>query len=378
MPGFDAGFNASSQLSTFTPVNLGSSSTSARGSILGGFNPLDVALSFISDVIGYHRQNKLMDKQYQQSVEQWNRQNEYNSPAAQMARLRAAGLNPDLIYSQMGNGSPAQMMSSEQNVSQHDYGQVLQHSKAQRIAEERLHLDNELAASTISLNESEAEKNRAQARYATSGADWNYRRISSQDIVDDLNRSQIPVNDAQARVLESRVNEIAANIDLLVSKKEYQDVLTAIANIDKAFKTDWWRAEIRLLQSEAHVNDMECQKLEQSIMEMKSSWELRFKNMQHDERINYSKEVMAMATAAVNRWKYTLDEDGNPQVSKGAAAYNALDMAVSLIGKIFHVGVSASSFEGSTQSSNINQNDFYNHSSWSEKRGKGYKVHTGL
>ena len=31
------------------------------------------------------------------NLEQWNRENEYNSPAQQMARLKAAGLNPDMI-----------------------------------------------------------------------------------------------------------------------------------------------------------------------------------------------------------------------------------------------------------------------------------------
>lgn len=40
---------------------------------------------------------------YQRSVEMWNKQNEYNSPAAQMERFKSAGLNPHLIY---GQGSP--------------------------------------------------------------------------------------------------------------------------------------------------------------------------------------------------------------------------------------------------------------------------------
>lgn len=36
----------------------------------------------------------------QWNIDQWNRENEYNSPAAQMARYAAAGLNPNLIYGQ--------------------------------------------------------------------------------------------------------------------------------------------------------------------------------------------------------------------------------------------------------------------------------------
>lgn len=45
---------------------------------------------------------ELAEYQYSQQLEQWNRSNAYNTPQAQMDRLRAAGLNPNLVY---GNGS---------------------------------------------------------------------------------------------------------------------------------------------------------------------------------------------------------------------------------------------------------------------------------
>lgn len=41
------------------------------------------------------------EKAYQRNLQMWNLQNEYNSPTQQMARLRSAGLNPNLVY---GNG----------------------------------------------------------------------------------------------------------------------------------------------------------------------------------------------------------------------------------------------------------------------------------
>lgn len=41
---------------------------------------------------------ELADYQYSQDLEQWNRANQYNSPIAQMERLKAAGLNPNLVY----------------------------------------------------------------------------------------------------------------------------------------------------------------------------------------------------------------------------------------------------------------------------------------
>lgn len=42
---------------------------------------------------------ELAQYQYEKNLEMWNRQNEYNTPAAQVARLREAGLNPVLAMS---------------------------------------------------------------------------------------------------------------------------------------------------------------------------------------------------------------------------------------------------------------------------------------
>lgn len=44
--------------------------------------------------------------QHDYAIDDWNRNNEYNSPAAQMGRFKEAGLNPNLIYGQMTQ-SPA-------------------------------------------------------------------------------------------------------------------------------------------------------------------------------------------------------------------------------------------------------------------------------
>jgi len=42
---------------------------------------------------------------YQRSMQQWNMQNAYNTPQAQMQRFAAAGLNPNLIYGQGSGGN---------------------------------------------------------------------------------------------------------------------------------------------------------------------------------------------------------------------------------------------------------------------------------
>lgn len=57
---------------------------------------------------------QLANMQNQWNLEQWNRENNYNSPVAQMSRYAQAGLNPDLIYSKdnLAGASPAMTSGS--------------------------------------------------------------------------------------------------------------------------------------------------------------------------------------------------------------------------------------------------------------------------
>lgn len=70
----------------------------------------------VSQWINYGFQKRLMGKQYQynemaaenayeRQLDFWTKQNQYDSPASQIRRLRAAGLNPGLINGQLGNTS---------------------------------------------------------------------------------------------------------------------------------------------------------------------------------------------------------------------------------------------------------------------------------
>lgn len=48
---------------------------------------------------------ELAEYSYARDLEQWNRANAYNDPTAQMSRLKAAGLNPAMIYGGQGGGA---------------------------------------------------------------------------------------------------------------------------------------------------------------------------------------------------------------------------------------------------------------------------------
>lgn len=55
---------------------------------------------------------EMYDKQVQTNRENWQLQNEYNAPSAQMERLLAAGLNPNLVYGSGAVGNNASLPSS--------------------------------------------------------------------------------------------------------------------------------------------------------------------------------------------------------------------------------------------------------------------------
>lgn len=74
----------------------------AAAAVSGGLGLADTAVN------NYY--NKKAAKQaYERDIAFWKMQNEYNTPANQMARLKEAGLNPNLIY---GNITPGNSSSS--------------------------------------------------------------------------------------------------------------------------------------------------------------------------------------------------------------------------------------------------------------------------
>lgn len=83
------------------------------GSIMKYMPLISEGSNMASGILGTlltNRANKRMaDTAFQRNVQMWNMQNAYNSPAAQMARFKQAGLNPNLIYGQgtPGNSSAA-------------------------------------------------------------------------------------------------------------------------------------------------------------------------------------------------------------------------------------------------------------------------------
>lgn len=96
--------------------------------------PIDQAAAaaganFLGQAINFYQQGKanaqqigwntiMYNRQRKDAIADWNMQNAYNTPAAQMQRLRDAGLNPNLVY---GNGVQASNASPVRNTDAKGY-----------------------------------------------------------------------------------------------------------------------------------------------------------------------------------------------------------------------------------------------------------------
>ena len=89
--------------------------TGKKGKYLGTKDkiPTDFYLSQLQNEYNIAQQFKMAKYQNELAVQNWNMQNEYNTPAAQAARLKAAGINPYLAMA--GDGSVGQAQGVSQS-----------------------------------------------------------------------------------------------------------------------------------------------------------------------------------------------------------------------------------------------------------------------
>lgn len=232
----------------------------AGSALIGG------ALSGISNLFGAHSQNQSVEKQLAAAREEaektrkwqtsereaqndwnyqlWNANNEYNTPAAVQARLKAAGINPDLYAT---NG--ALQGSSVQAQGGHTpSGPVADTSAWNRykpigsVASQAL-ADTALSAQVAKTNaETEGQKhtNDILSSDASFRDAFNQGQLDTMDSVILVNGSKIKLNDAQASEARSMVEQINASIRKI--KSEIDLLISQAADVDDRV----WERHVRV------------------------------------------------------------------------------------------------------------------------------------
>lgn len=236
-----------------------------------------LGLNFASDLLGgllssgisYSQANKLMTKQQewnrqqaewqnQVNVQNWQMQNEYNTPSNQMKRLQEAGLNPNLMY---GNGSAstgnatgapdaasvnsAPMSAPRANI---DFSRFGTDAMQAAISLRQQDNNDKLAQSQVDYNRAKVATEEAKALNLMAGTDltkWDLdkgQRLfdilkGNEEKRGQLMQSQIDSNtqgiaesNSRIRVNEKTVEEKAANIQLIQERTGLTTMQAALVN----------------------------------------------------------------------------------------------------------------------------------------------------
>lgn len=204
------------------------------------------------------------EKAYQRNIEQWNRENDYNSPAKAMQRLRDAGLNPNLAYGSPNVSSPSPQASptdvSALGSMRSPVADALTAANNQRLIEAQI---RNMDASSNQMNSS-ADVNRENA---TSLKTYNSyanalfsKQIEEGNARISLNLSQAQLNDmATAKgyremdKLAVEIDKLNAEIDNISSATALLDEQTFYQQIMNYFATPKAQAELSLMYSQSKM-----------------------------------------------------------------------------------------------------------------------------
>lgn len=195
--------------------------------ILGSGALLAGGLSAMSNLIGNAGNRRAQKRADRYNREFWMLQNQYNHPSAQMARLREAGLNPNMIY----GASPSSATGNAERI---------QPSKAPEYKWE-----NPLTSMSMyqDTRVKQAQTNNLQAQNDAIAAETALKGIQASKIATDNARSKFDLKVAkdlyQYSVDAARQN--VRNMELTGIQKE----------LDNAFKSQTLRDNVKKIMYEA-------------------------------------------------------------------------------------------------------------------------------
>lgn len=257
-------------------ASIGTAISPGLGTVIGGIG--GAAISAIGSFFGnksnrkqsaeaFERESKFAREErlaQQQWIEQmYEKNNSYNSPAAQMQRMKDAGLNPDLMYSRgdVGNATapeaPAQAPTPRFNViPTNTYGQTAQ-----------IAADAGLKAAQAKLASSESKKADTEESLLT--ADYLLRKARTESDIE-LNNSTIYVNHelgqlnhAEAEVAAKKLQEI--DVAMSEARERINTMKAQQAEIDEKIVQMKFDRYLRSKEFE-----LLCQKTYQEIKESNS------------------------------------------------------------------------------------------------------------
>lgn len=208
--------------------------------------------------------------QNQWNIDQWNRENAYNSPAAQMARYKAAGLNPDLIYGQQNLSAVSPEMTSGDGSLPTDVSNLANKRTIGDIVSQAA--STRLTNAQAKLAESQADKTDAETVGQTINNDWLPKLFKGQTEINEadvkqrladagLKGKQIEVAVEQIKVMQQSVKESQQKINDLQSQMENRTFQQVQAMLEYNLKKDKQSYEVREILSKIGLNSVAARRV---------------------------------------------------------------------------------------------------------------------
>lgn len=212
----------------------------------------------------------LAKTQNQWNVEQWNRENTYNSPSAQMARFRDAGLNSDLMYGQenlsaaspqltSGDGSTPTDLSNLANKS--TIGDIMSQSAQNRLVNAQAKLAESQANKTDKETDAQGITNEWLPKLLKGDVDVKEADIKQKLSAAGLNDKQVEVATQQILSMQQSVKESQESINMLQKQMENITFEQVQRMLDYNLRKDKQAYEVREILSKIGLNSVTARRV---------------------------------------------------------------------------------------------------------------------
>lgn len=185
------------------------------------------------------------------NIDQWNRENAYNSPAAQMARYKAAGLNPDLIYGQQNLSAASPEMTSGDGSLPTDVSNLA--NKRTMLDIVSASLDNDIKREQVKSmkNQNALESRKVDTEQALSYLTGDILSVENTDLA-----SKLPFRAYQQYL--SLVNSAKDSVNK-TAENESRLVDLAIKKLDREFKEKSMQTMLEDLSEKLKITKSEAE-----------------------------------------------------------------------------------------------------------------------
>lgn len=298
----------------------------------------------------------LANQANQWSIEQWNRENQYNAPANQRKLLAQGGLNPDLYYGANGVGlgaasspsvtasAPAVSADMSNLANLRTVGDVIQTGMTQ-------YYQNRLAKASVEKTEAEADKTKAEAEGTSKQNEW-IDKLNQNTI--DLGNAQIVnmeyanrLSDAQKTAVNASLEKIHAEVDNLraasiqaletVKNMKFNQGIQAIKlRIDQALS----EAQIKKMSAETDLTYQEINRIKETLPYLIGSLAADNENktaqgmLAQQERMN---KILEAQGIRIQNGNLVLNGKMLEHAAKNAEAYDKSTDNIGIVGSTIRV-----------------------------------------